>query len=114
MTQGSLRVTFNQNGKIDVMEHFVSMHHEYVPRTKLQPAPESPEQKSSPSLTKSAGKRAAQQKSNKQQAAQQEQSAQLRVPPTVISSFGVTNAVFYMLEVNSSFPPNTEILVDSL
>ena len=100
MTRGNLRAQFNQHGKIEVLECNVLEHTEYISRSKYQASSESPEQKPSPNISKSSGKRAAaQQRLNKQSQVAQEQSMQAGPPRPPINRWGVTNAVSNMLEV---------------
>ena len=84
------------------MECFVLEHAEYVPRSKIQVAPDSPEQKPSPNMSKNAGKRAAQQRMNKQLQPSHEQLIPTGPPRSPINRWGVTNAVLNLLEVKDS------------
>ena len=99
MTTGNLRAQFNQNGKIEIMECLVFEHAEYVPRSKIQAMPDSPEQKPSPNMSKNAGTRAAQQRISKQLQPLQEQIIPASPPRSPINRWGVTNAVLNLLEV---------------
>ena len=100
MTSGNLRAQFNQHGKIEVLECNVFEHAEYVPRAKIQAAPESPEQKPSPNVSKNAGKRAAQQRMSKATQPGLEQVISSGPPKSPINRWGVTNAVLNILEVS--------------
>ena len=102
MTTGNLRAQFNQSGKIEIMECSVFEHTEYVPRSKIQAAPDSPEQKPSPNMSKNAGKRGAQQRLNKQLQLSQDPLALTCPPRSPINRWGVTNAVLNLLEVIKS------------
>lgn len=97
VSNGSLRVQFNQHGKIEVMDYAIAEPHtEYVPRSKLLAPLDSPEQKPSPNASKGSGKRAAQQRMHQKAP---EQSAQAGPPRSPIESWGVTKAVFSIIEV---------------
>ena len=95
VTKGSLKAHFDQQGKIDILDLQVSEHIEYLPRSKLQAASESPEQKPSPSLTKNANRRNAQ--NSKRQMPPETPSIPL--PPSKINEWATTDQVRYFLEV---------------
>ena len=88
VANGSLRAQFNQTGKIDLLEHSVSEFKEYVPLKTMQM--ESPEQKSSPNVTKS-GKKAA--------ATGQRNSKIPVIPRSVVGEWGLSDLVVQLLEV---------------
>lgn len=103
-TTGSLKAQFNANGKIDMLEHGVQEHNEYIPRPKPRPSPESPEQKPSPSALKNNAKnrsRLTNNTNNKRLQVSQDSYTQPSIPPSCVNPFGVTNAVSHMLEVMS-------------
>lgn len=97
VTKGSLKAHFDQQGKIDVLDLQVSEHAEYLPRSKLQTASESPEQKPSPNMTKNANRRAAQ--NSKRPMPPETPSNPL--PPSKINTWGTTDQVMSFLEVSS-------------
>ena len=97
MTTGNLKAHLNQQGKIDMLELGVSEHTEYVQRSKIILAPESPQQKHSPNLTKGNNKKAAaQQKLNRQQTSDQ---SRLSIPKAPLTGICVPAAVAQVLEV---------------
>lgn len=91
------------------MECLVTEHTEYVPRSKIHAAPDSPEQKPSPNASKSAGKRAAQQRLNKHIQSTHEHLLPTAPPKSPINRWGVTNAVLNVLEVSQEIQEIQEI-----
>ncbi|KAL8809648.1 MAG: hypothetical protein Q9200_003233 [Gallowayella weberi] len=99
ISSGGLRVQFDHQGKIDVLEILTTSHKEYVPREQLlRAATESPEMKHSPNQSKAAGKKGAQQRQKQPQTAP-EQGPVAAVPQSIINVSGVTPAVQQFLEV---------------
>ena len=109
VSSGSLRVQFDQFGKIDVLEVLTTQHEEYVPRAQLlRAATESPEMKHSPNQSKASGKKAAQQRQKQAQIAR-EQTPVAAIPNTTITDQGVTRSVQQFLEVCPSQPSVSQI-----
>ena len=85
-----------------MLDHAVSEYQEYIPRNRLANQPSaSPEQKPSPSASKtSAGKKAAQQRMARQATIE---SAAPSLPKSPVGHWGVANQVLQLIEVR--FPP---------
>ena len=100
VTTGSLKAQFDQHGKIDLLDLQTEQHAEYVPRNKIQPIPESPDQKPSPNAIKHLGKRGSQQRNNRQLQVPQDQTPLTpSPPPSIINDYGITQPVSVFLEV---------------
>ena len=98
-TSGTLRVQFDQPGKIDILEILTTSHEEFLPRAQLlQAAADPPELKQSPNISKTSSKKAAQQRQKQAQAAL-EQSRMIPVPNSTVNDQGVTPSVQQFLEV---------------
>ncbi|KAL8666413.1 MAG: hypothetical protein Q9202_001436 [Teloschistes flavicans] len=96
---GKLRVQFDRQGMIDVLEILTTSHEEFIPRAKLlRTATESPEMKHSPNQSKTAGKKGAQQRQKPAQA-MQDHGPVAAIPRSTINDQGLTLPVAKFLEV---------------
>lgn len=100
---GSIRAQFDMSLTLDLLEWITTDHREYVPLEQLRnSAVQSPEIKYSPSMSKSSGRKAQQQRQKELQAAKDQQSMQAPIPNSIISEWGLTPAVMELLEVSST------------
>jgi hypothetical protein len=92
---GSLRVHFDFENKMELLEHNVSDHQEYVARSKLFDQPQSPEQtKLSPNLTKN---------KKKQQRAEIPAEPSFTVPKSIVGDNGIPAKMQMFFEVAEVF-----------
>ena len=96
---GSLRAKFDANHALELLDWSTIHFKEFIPLDQLKKsAGQSPELKHSPSLTKTTGKRAQQQRQKEQEAARN-QALQVPLPMSFVSDVGLTPAVMQCLEV---------------
>lgn len=85
---------------MEMLQHDVTEHNEYIPRSKLGFQNNSPEQKPSPNVVKAGGKKANQQRLVRQM--QMPDQNQDTIPK--LHEYGVTQAVAMHLEVSTHLP----------
>ena len=96
---GNLRARFDASNALELFEWVTTQHNEFIPLDQLQKsATQSPELKQSPTMSKSTGKRAQQQRQKEQEAAKKQQ-LQAPIPSSIVSDVGLTPAVMHCLEV---------------
>ena len=104
---GSLRATVSADDQFDNLEIIFTEWTEFIPRLHLkETAIEPPELKTSPNLSKNAGKRAQQQR---QQALAGKNSQTAPIPETVVNEFGVTKGVQQYCEFVDTMSQLTEV-----
>ena len=94
MMNGTLKAQFGANGKLEVLEHNVTEHHEYISRAKLLEQPLSPEQKLSPNLTKGKKNQARSKPPNE---------PTYTIPKSAVGEYGLTDETQLFFEVNFPF-----------
>lgn len=107
---GNLRAHFDTNGKIEFLDLMTNAHSEYISRAQLRAQSESPDQKQSPKVNKSLGKRS-------QQRQQQPQvQSTMALPESPVNEWGVTSSVMQFLEVwsKSRLRPVLELMLWTL
>lgn len=100
---GSLKAKFDANHMLELLEWSTTYFKEFIPLEQLKKsAGQSPELKQSPTISKSTGKRAQQQRQKEQEAARN-QPLQVPLPKSIVSDVGLTPAVIECLEVCELF-----------
>ena len=98
---GSLKAQFNPQGRIEVLDHGILEFKEYIARADLLARQaESPEQKASPNVSKSTGKKAAA-RMQRQNTVDQHHAAggAFAIPKSPVNEWGITDGVLQLIEV---------------